>query len=188
MVRAKCWTTRVHLSACTAQVVLFCSFYVSAQAAIGGGNCELTKLNQKYVTDNGVTIIGCSVLEVSQHECQAWPTCPPAWQSRPAPCTRRTWPTSCATCTIPKVPHIRRPSSNNSDRQGGHLREEPLRGPGPGRGGRHCGAQHCVLQGWHSRGHASSATAHPHQAQACERAGRLQWFVCAMVITVLSTP
>ena len=28
------------------------------EAAIGGGNCELTKLNETYVTDNGVTIIG----------------------------------------------------------------------------------------------------------------------------------
>ena len=30
------------------------------QAAIGGGNCELTKLNETYTTDNGVTIIGTS--------------------------------------------------------------------------------------------------------------------------------
>merc|ERR1719468_967473 len=27
-------------------------------AAVGGGNCELTKLNETYTTDNGVTIIG----------------------------------------------------------------------------------------------------------------------------------
>merc|ERR1719203_2286708 len=29
-------------------------------AAVGGGNCELTKLNELYVTSNGVTIIGYS--------------------------------------------------------------------------------------------------------------------------------
>lgn len=27
-------------------------------AALGGGNCELTRPGEKYVTDNGVTIIG----------------------------------------------------------------------------------------------------------------------------------
>jgi len=27
-------------------------------AAVGGGNCELTKLNEKFTTDNGVTIVG----------------------------------------------------------------------------------------------------------------------------------
>ena len=28
------------------------------EAAIGGGNCELTRLKETYVTENGVTIIG----------------------------------------------------------------------------------------------------------------------------------
>jgi hypothetical protein len=37
------------------------------KAAIGGGNCELTKLNETYTTDNGVTIIG-----TSSNLCQWW--------------------------------------------------------------------------------------------------------------------
>jgi len=37
-------------------------------AAIGGGNCELTKLNETYVTDNGVTIIGFANLPARMAE------------------------------------------------------------------------------------------------------------------------
>mmetsp|Transcript_58128 Transcript_58128/g.94475 ORF Transcript_58128/g.94475 Transcript_58128/m.94475 type:complete len:1031 (-) Transcript_58128:2-3094(-) len=37
-------------------------------AAIGGGNCELTKLNETYTTDNGVTIIGFANLPARMAE------------------------------------------------------------------------------------------------------------------------
>ncbi|CAK9045445.1 unnamed protein product [Durusdinium trenchii] len=37
-------------------------------AAIGGGNCELTRLNETYVTENGVTIIGFANLPARMAE------------------------------------------------------------------------------------------------------------------------
>eukprot|EP00913_Durusdinium_trenchii_P002713 g2511.t1 len=77
-------------------------------AAIGGGNCELTRLNETYVTENGVTIIGFANLP-----------------ARMAEQARR----------------------------------------------RHRVTLHRVLQERKPGGHAATATAHTHQAQAGERAG-----------------